>query len=147
MNRILTVTGVCLVCLMIVVSAAACGEQSVQADASDLTAGHRAELVTLGGARLDADGEQQVTFRADAGTLKVIAEVTGTATALECTLSRFVGEGDAARWAAVPLTPHSAPVSGGTMFTLRSPSLESGTYRLTYSGRGQLESLGVGVNY
>jgi hypothetical protein len=136
---------VAAICLLVGVSTGACGTQPTQA--SDLTAGHRAELVTLGGARLEAEREQQVTFRAASGRLKVVAEVTGATPALTCALSRFVGEGDAGRWVAVPLSSHSSPGSGGTVFTLKSSPLEPGAYRLTYTGHGRLKFLGVGVNY
>jgi len=147
-NRLVNVTGVCLVCLLLLVSAAACGEQSAQADASDLTAGHRAELITVGGARLDPKREQQVTFRADAGTLKVIAEVTGTPADLACELSRAQGDGDAAHWQAVTVKSSSRPAAHGMILVLRSSSpLEPGVYRLTYTGQGWLKYLGVGTNY
>ena len=147
MSRVLVSVAACLACLLLGAFTAACGQQAIDPGASDPAAGHRAELVSLSGARLSPDREQQVTFRAGAGTLRIIAEVGGPTAALECTLSRLDGEGGAAKEVAVPLTSHSTPVTGGAVFTLRSASLQPGTYRLTYTGRGELGSLGVGVNY
>ncbi len=128
--------------------AAGCSSQPAPAGADDLTAGNRAELVTLGGARLDPQREQQVTVRAGSGQVRIIAEVTGDAPALACTLHRLEGEDDAAHWATIALKTHSrtAP-DGGMVFTLSSSPLEPGTYRLTYTGRGWLKYLGIGANY
>jgi hypothetical protein len=126
----------------------ACGKQHDQAAASDLTAGHRAELVTVGGARLDPKHEQQVTFRVNVGQLRVIAEVTGAPADLACTLSRAPGDGDAAQWQAVAVKSSSRPESHGIIFVLSSSSpLEANTYRLTYTGHGWLKYLGMGANY
>jgi hypothetical protein len=146
-NRVLVSVGACLACLLLGAFTAACGEQSTDSGASDPAAGHRAQLVSLGGVRLSADREQQVTFRADAGTLKIIAEVGGPIVALECTLSRLDGEGSTVKEVAVPLTSHSTSADEGAVFTLRSATLQAGTYRLTYTGRGSLGSLGVGTGY
>ena len=147
MNRLLVSIPASLVCVLLGISVAACGEQASGEDASDPAAGHRAELVTLSAARLSPDRAQQVTFRAKAGTLKIIAEVGGLDAALECTLTRLDDEGGAAEEVDVPLTSHSTPVDGGIVFTLSSASLQAGAYRLIYSGRGSLGSLGVGVGY
>jgi len=146
-NRLLVSIAAGLAFVLLGFSVAACGEQASEGAASDPAAGHRAELVSLSGTRLSPDREQQVTFRADAGTLKIIAEVGGVTAALECTLSRLNGEGGTAEKVAVPLTSHTTPVDGGAIFTLSSASLQPGVYQLTYTGRGSLDSLGVGVNY
>ena len=105
-----------LICLLVAFSASACGDDVPQADASDLTAGNRAELVTLGGARLDPAHEQQVIVRVAAGELRIIAEVTGAAPSLECRLHRLAGEGDAAHWETVALDSSSKPRQHGAIF-------------------------------
>jgi hypothetical protein len=146
-NRLLVSSAASLICVLLGIFTVACGEQAAGDDASDPAAGHRAELVSLSAARLSPDRAQQVTFRAEAGTLKIIAEVGGLDAGLDCALARLDGEGAAAEEVEVPLTSHSTPLDGGIVFTLSSASLKAGTYRLTYSGRGSLESLGVGAGY
>ena len=145
MNRHVAAVGAFVVLLLVAALAAGCGGQASQAQADDPTAGNRAELVTLGGARLDPQREQQVTVRVSAGEVRIVAEVTGTAPALDCDLQRL--DGDSAQQAPVALSVRSRTASDGTIFTLSSSALEAGTYRLTYTGRGQLKYLGLGANY
>ena len=148
MNRYVATVSLVVVVMLGVVLASGCGKQPAQAGASDLTAGNRAELVTVGGARLDPKREQQVTFRVNAGELRVIAEVAGTPADLACKLSRVQGDGDKAHWQAVAVKSSSRPASHGMVFVLSSSSpLEPGTYRLTYTGHGWLKYLGMGANY
>ena len=147
-NRYVATVSLVVVVMLGVVLASGCGKQPAQAGASDLTAGNRAELVTVGGARLDPTREQQVTFSVGAGELRVIAEVTGTTADLSCKLSRAPGDGAAAHWQAVAVKSSSRPASHGMVFVLSSSSpLEPGTYRLTYTGHGWLKYLGMGANY
>ena len=148
MKRYVATVSLVVVVMLGAVFASGCGKQPAQAGASDLTAGNRAELVTVGGARLDPKREQQVTFRVEAGELRVIAEVTGAPADLSCKLSRAPGEGDAATWQTVAVKSSSRPASQGIVFVLSSSTpLEPGTYRLTYTGHGWLKYLGIGANY
>ncbi|HEY5169769.1 MAG TPA: hypothetical protein VIK03_10305 [Thermoleophilia bacterium] len=148
MNRYIATVSLVIAVMLGAVFGSGCGKQHAQAAASDLTAGHRAELVTVGGARLDPKREQQVTFRVNVGQLRVIAEVTGAPADLACKLSRAQGDGNAAHWQAVAVKSSSRPAAHGTVFVLSSSSpLEPGTYRLTYTGHGWLKFLGIGANY
>jgi hypothetical protein len=146
-NRYFAVVAAVIVVMLAAVGLAACGRQAPQAKADDLTAGNRAELVTLGGARLDPQHAQQVTVHVSAGQVRIIAAVTGASPALDCALRRLEGEGDAAHWTPIALAAHSRTAPDSTVFTLGSPQLEAGTYRLTYTGLGWLKYLGMGANY
>ena len=147
MKRHATAAGVVVALLLAAAFVAGCGGQPAGEEASDLTAGSRAELVTVGGARLDPRRAQQVTFHVNAGQVRIIAELTGDAPLLQCTLAQPQDNVDAAHWKTFPLKSSTRPAARGTIFVLKSSRLEPGTYRLSYTGRGWLKFLGMGANY
>jgi hypothetical protein len=149
--RRLLLRGVVLVCLAAALFAIGCGDQQVESSASDLTAGHGAELVTVGGAWLNPEAASQVTFRVGAGELRILADVLGGAArnepepALSCVLRRLP-ESAGAPSEVVPLQTASHPELHHTLFVLHA-TLEPGVYRLTYRGDGRLKYLRIGAGY
>jgi len=134
---------------------AGCGSQQAKSNTSDLTAGHRAELVTVGGSWLNPNADAQVTFRVSAGTLKVIADVLGGAArdepvpSLQCVLVELKPAGQSkVKGTVVPLRATDHPALHHTIFTMETVSpLQPGKYRLTYRGHGRLKFLGISAQY
>lgn len=152
MLRRFLVSALLLVCLLVALVTGGCGDEAVPGS-SDLTSGHRAELISFGGFELGPTAAR-VTFWADEGQLKIIADVVAggerlsRGPSLRCALLRLRPGGAGSKATLVPLRMTARPEFHQTIYVLHTVQpLEAGTYRLTYRGHGGLAWMRIGTQY